>query len=118
MCPLTQLTVSGKLKSELESIAKENENTMAETMRRFLRAGVERESLVECDECGADEIPPDADWCPYCGIEFKEDEEDEEDEEESESETEDEEEEKEKPEPKESEKEGAKASGNPCKDED
>jgi len=39
------------------------------------------DEIWECDECG-EEIPADADFCPYCGVEFAEDEEEEDEEEE------------------------------------
>ena len=39
---------------------------------------VKQVELDECGECG-EEIPKDSLYCPYCGVEFDEDEEEEED---------------------------------------
>jgi len=56
---------------ELRRVAREDRLLVSEYLRKIIRDTLD---LIECDECGESGIPEDADYCPYCGIKFAEEE--------------------------------------------
>jgi len=80
------ITLPKSLYRAVQVAAEEEHLLFSEYLRKVLREAVAR---TDCDECG-EEVPGDADYCPYCGTEFEEEDEDQDEEGDEESEDQDE----------------------------
>ena len=86
-----QIKVSESVYARLKALSERSGIPMArlvsdwveknESHKVVKKMGEEEKDIVMCDEC-EEEIPKDASFCPYCGVEFGEDEDIEETEEE------------------------------------